>query len=202
VYRLVGLAEVLVTDVSGKLAALVERNAERLTVDFPNVTKYYAGHQQATGRLYHLQEEMGLAAGRYGAYVVYYDHQPVGMATYSMYTTWFWVPGKGFAWISGPLLSGWLDQHRPAQAKRKSAEVLRLLAREAAAEEVVTGHAWSVVRPENRAAIRALEAVDNGFGSFVPIGRPRSYHGIDSVRAPRQLCVANFSMNALRPAKG
>lgn len=199
-YRIVGLLQALVSDVDNEIAGLVERNGKRLAVDFPGVVKGCATYALASRRLYHLQEEMGLAAGRYGVYVVYYEDRAVGVVTYSMYTTWYWVPGKGFAAIRGPLIAGWLDQYRPARAKRRGIEVLQLVAKEAAAEDVVTGHAWSVVRPTNSAAVRILEAVDNGFGGFGAVGHPRSYRSIDGVQAPRQLYVANFAMNALRPS--
>lgn len=196
-YKLVALNQLLVSDVDAELTELVARNRERLTPNFPAMPQNYVNVTQAARRLDHLQFEMAISLGEYGVYVVYFEGQVAGMVTYAMETKWFWVPGKGFVLLRGPLVAGWLDKGRPARAKRKGAEVLRLLASEVVAHKEVTGRAWSVVQPDNKGSMRALEAPDNGFGGFAAVGHPRGYRAIDGVVPPRQLYLCTQPMKAL-----
>lgn len=196
-YKLVALNQLLVSDVDAELTELVARNRERLALDFPAVPQNYVNVTQAARRLDHLQFEMAISLGEYGVFVVYFDGEVAGMVTYSMEAKWFLVPGKGLVVLRGPLVAGWLDRARPNRAKRKGAEVLRLLASEVVSQDEVTGRAWSVARPDNKGAIRALEAADNGFGGFAAVGRPRRYRAVDGVVPPRQLYMCTQPMKAL-----
>jgi hypothetical protein len=186
----------------------VRSNAPRLSVDFPRVLELYRSPTHAEKTIRQRRREMREAEGRYGVYVVMIDGVASGMATASQLrlrqpSTYMNIPLLKLARdvVDGPLLALWLVENRQRSEahQRLLPQILRLAAGVLKQNRVLCGQPYTVVRPEHGYVCDCLTDPNNGFGGFARMSEPQPWPHIgDGVRQPRQLYVAQHTMESIR----
>jgi hypothetical protein len=181
---------------------------EGLFVDFPTLRERYATLELALAAIErNVQNTQSRLLGGFAAFAVRVNGAVKGVVTAGQETLSVRRRLRSQEVANGPWIAYWLDARRAEGEHRLGEGILRLLASEitsinaeAKGDLVYRGHAFTVVRPDNRPSLRMLGADDNGFGSFAEVGEPRVWQIGDHVQVPRSLVVARRSVEELSTA--
>lgn len=168
---------------------------DHFVVDFPNIWDFYGSRRRAIKTVRARQELMRTAERPYASLAVELGPQPSRAKIYGVTTTAMsQIPGS-HQW--GPNMAIWLDARRPKNLKGIGQRLLMERISWLLAHGMFSGRIWTIIRPDNVASRRAWTQGRYPM-QLNPTGKPQSYSGVDGVRTPRQLYVADTTLERLR----
>lgn len=183
-------------DLGSKLSAIVgnSQSRETLSRDFPAVPRLYRRRGTAASTVLDRQNQMALNSGFMAMAVVLgleeADADVHGVTTLLQLDLPDGTPGVN--------LAIWLNPARPPWLHGVGADLLRLRLRLLLATPVFEGRVWTLIRPDNHAALRPWTTgwPEHGF-TFKSLGLG-DYWQIDGVSTPRLLMTSGRTLQELR----